>query len=173
MAVFKTTLLIVLCAIINFGSGHLLFYCNQTELINAFLDSCYEDNFKSLNCSVGYDTCLEILVLQTQETIGCVRQSLASQTQSCSIQRCTQDCCDKSCKLIPGLQGAGLPDGYETIDPYLIIKILILTSLLFTIGLTVLIAVKCFGKHSYDHEKLLIHNIIHVVHEHQVGLPLY
>jgi hypothetical protein len=166
MMVIKTTLLIVLRAIIDFGSCHLLFHCNQTELINAFLDSCYENNFKSLNCSVGYDTCLEILVLQTQETNGCVRQCLSSQTQSCIIQRCTH-------KLIPGLQGAGLPDGCETIDPYLITKIFILTSLHFTLGLTALIAVKCFGKRSYDHEKLLNHNIIHVVHEHQVGLLLY
>jgi hypothetical protein len=123
-----------------------IIYCNQTQQLTSYLQVCVK-NGNYANCSMGYKDCMQSVTLQSQATNDCMDKCTLT---DCDLANCTQLCCDKACRLIPGLQGAGIPDGCEFIDGYLTLKIIVITALLFAMVGSIIIGIKCFGKQPQD-----------------------
>jgi hypothetical protein len=126
-----------------------IIYCNQTQQLTSYLQLCNK-NGNYPNCSMGYRNCMHhslSVTLQSQATNDCMDECTMT---DCDLANCTQLCCDKAYCLIPGLQGAGIPNGCKFIDDYLTLKIIIITALLFVMVGSIVIGVKCFGKQPQD-----------------------
>lgn len=124
-------------------------YCNQTQQLTSYLQLCIK-NGNYPNCSMGYRDCMHhylSVTLQSQATNVCMDKCTMT---DCDLANCSQLCCDKACYLIPGLQGAGIPNGGKFIDDYLTLKIVVITALLFAMVGSIIIGVKCFSKQSQD-----------------------
>lgn len=133
-----------------------LIYCNQTGLLLAVLEACYS-NALYANNQASYLDCMQNTLVQNDVTTLCFEDCL-TRTNYTTLLDCSQGCCDSFCNK----HGIGIiPQGCETVDPYLTIKIVILTSAFLSTIVLLFLGIKCFGKRDYVQNELTIRKIIH------------